>query len=261
MIEVTKEQKARLEREASQNGAGPEGLSKGAELLPAPSAPMEVARKLVGTLYTHSPTGRWCFATGAAAGGCGERAVGSRSSTGPSASPPTSSPSTRSTSTPTEKPKPWAPNRHKIADLLEALAAVCHLPRAVIQPAWIEGGHDGRDRRLRQRPARRRSTRELLAHDPRFFNQTAVPFAYDPQAPQHQALARVPGASCGRMTRTRSPRFRSGSATSIAGRLDLHKILLAGGADPRRQGSDRPRPGRPDRPRERRRADTLKPRR
>jgi putative DNA primase/helicase len=38
--------------------------------------------------------------------------------------------------------EPWSPNRHKIADLLEALAAVCHLPESVVQPAWIEGGHD-----------------------------------------------------------------------------------------------------------------------
>ena len=40
--------------------------------------------------------------------------------------------------------RPWSPNRHKIADLLEALAAGVHLPETVEQPCWIDGGdHDG----------------------------------------------------------------------------------------------------------------------
>ncbi len=33
--------------------------------------------------------------------------------------------------------RPWAPNRHRVADLLEALAAVCLLPETVSQPSWI----------------------------------------------------------------------------------------------------------------------------
>ena len=37
------------------------------------------------------------------------------------------------------EPVPWAPTRKKIADLLDALAAVCHLPETVDQPAWLDG--------------------------------------------------------------------------------------------------------------------------
>jgi hypothetical protein len=35
--------------------------------------------------------------------------------------------------------KPWAPNRYKLADLLDALRAVSHLSERVYPPAWIDG--------------------------------------------------------------------------------------------------------------------------
>ena len=35
-----------------------------------------------------------------------------------------------------------APNRHKIADLLDALAAVVFPPESAQQPAWIDGADD-----------------------------------------------------------------------------------------------------------------------
>ena len=38
-----------------------------------------------------------------------------------------------------EKLKPWGPNRRTIADLLEARAAITHLPDSISQPTWIEG--------------------------------------------------------------------------------------------------------------------------
>jgi putative DNA primase/helicase len=78
---------------------------------------------------------------------------------------------------------PWAPNRHKIADLLEALAAVCFLPETVQQPAWIDGV-DAPDGVIVSctNGLLHVDTRTLLPHDPRFFNQTAVPFDYDAEA-------------------------------------------------------------------------------
>lgn len=119
---------------------------------------------------------------------------------------------------------PWAPNRHRIADFLEALAAVCHLPEAVAQPGWIEGSHDGvivacANGLLDVR------TRTLLDHDPRFFNQTAVPFAYDPDAS-------APGRWLRFLTELWPEDPHSIAALQewfgyvISGRLDLHKILL-----------------------------------
>jgi putative DNA primase/helicase len=77
--------------------------------------------------------------------------------------------------------RPWAPNRNKIADLMDALAAVVHLPESITNPSWLD---------------RRRTgvivscanglldvaTRELVEHTPKFFNQVSVPFEYDADA-------------------------------------------------------------------------------
>ena len=125
--------------------------------------------------------------TGAAAGGGGGPAAGSRSRTAPSARTPTGSPSTPSTDGGAKKQdhesSPWAPNRHKIADLLDALAAVCFLPETVQQPAWIDGPtHPDGVIVACANGLLHVDTRTLLPHNPRFFNQTAVPFDYDPDA-------------------------------------------------------------------------------
>jgi putative DNA primase/helicase len=119
---------------------------------------------------------------------------------------------------------PWAPNRHRVADLLEALAAVCHMPEAVAQPAWIDGRNSGvivacANGLLDV------GRRELVDHDPRFFNVTSVPFAYDPDAPKpsrwlaflEQLWEDDPDSVAA---------LQEWFAYTISGRLDLHKILL-----------------------------------
>jgi putative DNA primase/helicase len=119
---------------------------------------------------------------------------------------------------------PWAPNRHKVANLIEALAAVCHLPEGVQQPSWIEGDRAGVivacANGLLDVERRR-----LLDHDPRFFNQTAVPFDYEPRAPAperwlaflDQLWPDDPDSIAA---------LQEWFGYVIAGRLDLHKILL-----------------------------------
>jgi len=74
--------------------------------------------------------------------------------------------------------EPWLPNRYKIANLLEALAAVTYLAETVIQPSWTEGHRDGiivscTNGLLDV------ETRTLGPHDPRFFNTTSVAFDFD----------------------------------------------------------------------------------
>ena len=121
---------------------------------------------------------------------------------------------------------PWAPNRHKIADLLDALAAVCFLPETVQQPAWIDA---------RRRPdgvivacangLLHVDSRTLLPHDPRFFNQTAVPFDYDADALEptrwlaflDELWPDDPDSIAA---------LQEFFGYVISGRLDLHKILL-----------------------------------
>ena len=147
--------------------------------LPSPSAPMEVARVLVRNRYTapagvttvrHWRGGWWKWQTThwaeveprairAAAYEFTEYAI-YRSG---------------------DNVKPWAPSSSKISDLVDALAAVVHLPESIGNPSWLD---------------RRRagvivscanglldvSRRELLDHTPEFFNQVSVPFEYDPDA-------------------------------------------------------------------------------
>ena len=120
----------------------------------------------------------------------------------------------------------WAPNRHKIGDLLDALAAITFLPETIQQPTWIANV---------KVPAGvivacangllHVDTRTLLPHDPRFFNQTAVPFAFDPDAlePTHwlafldELWPDDPESIAA---------LQEFFGYVISGRLDLQKILL-----------------------------------
>jgi putative DNA primase/helicase len=120
--------------------------------------------------------------------------------------------------------KPWEPTRFKIGNLLEALAAVTHLDAMVDQPTWIDGSEGPAvvatanglldlDRRI------------LISHSPGYFNQTAVPFAYDPWAP-------APTRWLAFLSELWPNDPESIAALQewfgyvISGRLDLHKILL-----------------------------------
>jgi putative DNA primase/helicase len=121
---------------------------------------------------------------------------------------------------------PWSPNRHKIADLLEALAAICHLSEHVAQPTWIDGDHDHEGVIVACANGLLDVTsRELLPHTPLFFNQTAVPFDFDPDA-------RAPARWLAFLEELWADDADSIAALQewfgyvISGRLDLHKILL-----------------------------------
>lgn len=80
---------------------------------------------------------------------------------------------------------PWAPNRSKIANVLEALDAVTHLSGDIETPAWIDGaaGPPPDEIVACRNGLLHVTTRELHDHDPRFFTRAAVPFDYDPDAP------------------------------------------------------------------------------
>lgn len=121
--------------------------------------------------------------------------------------------------------KPWTPNRHKVNDLLDALAAVVHLAEEVSMPSWLAGAqYDG----LIVSTANGLldvGRRELLAHTPTFWNGTSVPFDYDPKAgPPHRWLTFM-----GELwpDDDRSPdALQEWFGYVVSGRLDLHKIAL-----------------------------------
>jgi putative DNA primase/helicase len=120
----------------------------------------------------------------------------------------------------------WAPNRHKIADLLEALAAICWLPEAVDQPAWIDDAPDpGGVVVATANGLLHLETRTLLAHDPRFFNQTAVPFDHDVDALEPSRWLAFLDDLWGDDADSVAA-LQEFFGYVISGRLDLHKILL-----------------------------------
>ena len=74
--------------------------------------------------------------------------------------------------------KPWAPNRYKIANPMEALAAVVHLHEHVVSPSWLDGRATGVVVSCAN-GILNVADRTLTPHSPLFFNMVAVPFAYD----------------------------------------------------------------------------------
>lgn len=120
--------------------------------------------------------------------------------------------------------KSWAPTLRKVSDLLDALAAVTHLPDSMNQPTWIEGVHNGvivatKNGLLDVH------TRKLRAHDPRYWNQTSVPFAYDPAAPEPDRWLVFLHQLWPKDEKSISA-LQEWCGYVISGRTDMHKILL-----------------------------------
>jgi putative DNA primase/helicase len=125
------------------------------------------------------------------------------------------------------KTKPWEPNRYKIADLLDALRAITHLRENIHSPEWIEAvsappAHElvAVTNGLLHVP-----TRQLLSHDPRLFNLTAVPFAFDPHAPEPTRWLSFLEDLWGDDTQSIEA-LQQFFGYVISGRTDHHKILL-----------------------------------
>jgi len=120
----------------------------------------------------------------------------------------------------------WAPNRSKISDLLEALAAVTHLADDVSQPGWIAtpdaptGVIVSFENGLLDV-----GTKTLLPHDPRFFNQTACPFVFDPYAPPPARWLRFLG-ELWPDDEDSIAALQEWFGYVISGRVNLHKMLL-----------------------------------
>ena len=83
-----------------------------------------------------------------------------------------------------DKQVPFKPNRSKVGDVVDALAAAAQLPGTIRAPAWLDNA---------QRPAASEilacsngllnlPTRTLLPHTPAFFGVNAVDYSYDASA-------------------------------------------------------------------------------
>jgi putative DNA primase/helicase len=121
-------------------------------------------------------------------------------------------------------PTRWAPNKHKISDLVDALTGICLLPNEVDQPCRVDAPDGGSVVSFANGllDVKRRT---LLPHTPSYFNQTSVSFDYNAKAaeprrwlnflaelwPNQPNAIDVLGEWFGYV---------------ISGRTDLHKILL-----------------------------------
>jgi putative DNA primase/helicase len=121
---------------------------------------------------------------------------------------------------------PWAPNRRKIGDLVEALGAICIFPDDIDQPYWLDERESGPIVALKNGLLElvERGERRLLPHSPLFFNQTAVPFPYDPDAPSPEHWLKFLGELWPGSEEIKALGEWFGYV--ISGRLDQHKILL-----------------------------------
>jgi putative DNA primase/helicase len=118
----------------------------------------------------------------------------------------------------------WAPTRRKVADLIDALAAICLTAANVDQPAWL----DGREAEAVVSVGNgllEINTSRLIDHDPRFFNQTTVPFDYDARAPQPERWLQFLDELWPDEPEAIEV-LQQWFGYVISGRTDLHKILL-----------------------------------
>jgi len=123
--------------------------------------------------------------------------------------------------------RPWSPNRHKIADLLEAVQAVTHLSEAVQPPAWVndaDGPPPGEIVAVSNGLLHVR-TRTLHPHDPRYFNQVAVPFDYQFDAPAPERWLAFLGQLWPDDPDSIAA-LQEFFGYVVSGRSDLHKIML-----------------------------------
>jgi putative DNA primase/helicase len=134
--------------------------------------------------------------------------------------------------------RPWNPNRHKIGDVLEALAAVAHTPEWIDTPSWLPSVRGGTQWNATNDEKYHATeivacnngllhvgSRELLKLTPLFFNRVAVPFDYEPAAPEptrwleflDQLWPHDPESIAA---------LQEFFGYVLSGRTDLHKIML-----------------------------------
>ena len=120
----------------------------------------------------------------------------------------------------------WAPNKRKIGDLVDALTGICLLPNDVDQPNWLDG-ETAEDSVIVsvKNGLLDVGRRRLIPHTPDFFNQTSVPFDYDPKTPEPRRWLDF----LGQLWLDQPDAIDvlgEWFGYVISGRTDLHKIML-----------------------------------
>lgn len=134
-----------------------------------------------------------------------------------------------------EQHRAWAPTKRKVTDLMEATAAITHLPAEINPPAWLSPPPDGCPRGPIVACGNGLldvAQRRLLPLAPEFFNLVSVPFDYDRHATAPGWLAFL--AQLWPDDPDLIAALQEWFGYVISGRTDLQKILLIVG--PTRSG-------------------------
>ncbi|MEV8396189.1 phage/plasmid primase, P4 family [Streptomyces sp. NPDC057596] len=126
----------------------------------------------------------------------------------------------------------WAPNKKKIADLLEAMSAIRILAPSVDAPAWTDGTEQRTPIVACANGLLDVTVRQLRPLTPEFFNLVSVPFDYDPEATCPTWLAFLRKAWPDDTQSIRAVQEWFGYV--LSGRTDQQKIMLVVG--PTRSG-------------------------
>jgi putative DNA primase/helicase len=79
--------------------------------------------------------------------------------------------------------EPFRPNVKKVSEVAQALAAIGHVSEAQNRPCWLDGTQAD-DVVAMTNGLLHLSTRTVEPHRPAFFNEHALPFAFEPTAPK-----------------------------------------------------------------------------
>ena len=83
--------------------------------------------------------------------------------------------------------RPWCPDKHKVANVIEATSAIAHLSTDMDPPTWIDlhsAAETGAGQVIScENGLLDLSTRTIHDHTPALFNVVSVPFPFNPDAP------------------------------------------------------------------------------
>lgn len=126
----------------------------------------------------------------------------------------------------------WSPNRHRVANVVDALEAVTYLSETVEARDWLSGEPAEETLVAVANGLLGARTRELRPPTPVFFNLTALPFSFDAEARCPKWDAYLKDVFNGD---EESPQLlQEWAGYCVSGRTDLQKLLFLVG--PRRSG-------------------------
>jgi putative DNA primase/helicase len=132
--------------------------------------------------------------------------------------------------------KPWEPNRRKVGDVMEALAATAHVASQLTPPRWIADDHpevDAREVVPMRNGLLHWPTRTLHPHTPDLWAHHALPFDFTAEPPEPKRWLEFLAQLWGDDTESIDT-LQEAMGYLVSGDTSLQKILLLVG--PKRSG-------------------------